>query len=51
MEWVPFTSPESETYPVMEYAKLYDTVLYDCLVKFEEEMKAPNDEITLKDGK
>jgi len=35
LEWVPNTNPKSKSYPVMEYAKLHDTVLYDNLLKFE----------------
>lgn len=34
LEWGPFTSPKSNTYPIMEYAKLHDKVLYDSLSKF-----------------
>lgn len=44
LEWVPFTSPKSSSYPVLEYAKLHDRVLYDNLVEFEKPIESSNDE-------
>jgi hypothetical protein len=35
LEWVPNINPKSKSYPVMEYARLHDTVLYDNLVRIE----------------
>ena len=43
LEWVPFTRPKSSTYPIMEYAKLHDTVLYDNIIKFEMPMESSSD--------